>query len=94
MARFDTAPSFGGAAVLWKNGAIFDLNDLIDQTAGWRLLSAEGINDAGQIVGFGTFAGQTRAFVLTAVPEPSNLVLSISGFICIASFAIRSRLRS
>jgi probable HAF family extracellular repeat protein len=92
-ARFETAPSFGGAAVLWKNGFIYDLNDLIDPTSGWRLYSAEGINERGQIVGFGSFGGQSRAFLLTAVPEPTSVALLISGLVRIAAVATRSRSR-
>jgi probable HAF family extracellular repeat protein len=34
--------------------------------SGWTLLtSAEGVNDHGQIVGFGTIDGRTRAFLMT-----------------------------
>ncbi|MGE3818506.1 MAG: hypothetical protein AB7I30_03665 [Isosphaeraceae bacterium] len=84
VAQFDTAPSFGGAAVLWRGGSMYDLNDLIDPASGWRLLSAEGINDAGQIVGFGSLNGQSRAFVLTAVPEPSPFVLVTLGAFCLS----------
>ncbi len=86
VARFDTAPSFGGAAVMWHNGSIFDLNTLIAPGSGWRLLSAEGINDQGQIVGFGTFGGQTRAFVLTPVPEPASIVAFATGGFLVAIF--------
>ena len=75
VADFDNAPSFGGAAVLWETGEIFDLNSLIPAGSGWNLLSANGINSQGQIVGFGTLGGDTRAFLLTPVPEPSSLVL-------------------
>lgn len=94
VARFDTAPSFGGAAVLWKNGSIYDLNDLIDPASGWRLYSAEGINERGQIVGFGSFGGQSRAFLLTAVPEPNSVALFLSGTVCIAAAGIRPRTRA
>ena len=75
VADFDNAPSFGGAAVLWEAGEIFDLNSLIPADSGWNLLSANAINTQGQIVGFGSFGGNTRAFVLTPVPEPSSVVL-------------------
>lgn len=78
VAQFDNAPSFGGAAVLWEGGAVFDLNELIPAGSGWDLLSAEGINSQGQIVGFGTIGGETRAFVLTPVPEPSSFILLAS----------------
>ncbi len=75
VADFDTAPSFGGAAVLWDDMEIFDLNSLIPEGSGWNLLSANAINSQGQIVGFGTLNGETRAFLLTPVPEPSTLLL-------------------
>jgi probable HAF family extracellular repeat protein len=94
VARFDNAPSFGGAAVLWRDGRIFDLNDLIDPSIGWRLLSAEGINDRGQIVGFGTFDGQTRAFVLTVIPEPSSAILAAIGVVSIVALGIARRRRA
>jgi probable HAF family extracellular repeat protein len=44
-----------------------DLNTRIDPASGWVLTAALGINSAGQIVGQGTFQGQTapRAFKLT-----------------------------
>ncbi len=75
VADFDNAPSFGGAAVVWEGGNIFDLNDLIPSASGWNLLSANGINTQGQIVGFGTLSGETRAFLLTPIPEPSSVAL-------------------
>jgi probable HAF family extracellular repeat protein len=56
---------FSGRAVVWLNGAVHDLNALIDPASGWVLTSAEGINARGQIVGFGTLNGQTRAFLAT-----------------------------
>jgi hypothetical protein len=41
------------------------LNDLIPQGLSWDLMAANGINDGGEIVGFGLHAGQIRAFRLT-----------------------------
>ncbi|CAN5900583.1 hypothetical protein BH23PLA1_BH23PLA1_03660 [soil metagenome] len=75
VAQFDNAPGFGGAAVIWQDGQIVDLNTLIPHDSGWTLQSAQGVNDHGDIVGFGLFNGQTRAFLLTPVPEPSAFVL-------------------
>ncbi len=91
VADFDTFPSFGGAAVLWKAGAIFDLNSLIPADSGWNLLSANAINTHGQIVGFGTFGGDTRAFLLTPVPEPSSMVLGAS--VALGCLAVRKSWR-
>jgi len=46
-------------------GQIVDLNTLLAPDSGWVLLSANAINDAGQIVGEGTLNGEPRAFLLT-----------------------------
>jgi probable HAF family extracellular repeat protein len=64
-------------------GAMQDLNHLIDPAGGWTLIAARGINDSGQIVGYGVNpAGQTRAFLLTPVPEPSTIALLLTA--CVA----------
>lgn len=56
----------------WKNRAVVfqdnkaqDLNSLIPEDAGWTLEEASGINDRGQIVGYGLHNGQERAFLMT-----------------------------
>jgi probable HAF family extracellular repeat protein len=56
----------GGArhAVLWRDSAIVDLNTLIPRGTGWVLQTAVHVDDAGQIVGYGTRGGQRRSFVL------------------------------
>lgn len=59
-------------AVLWENGGpVINLNTRIAGGSGWVLNDARGINDAGQIVGNGVHNGQSRAFLLTPVAEPS-----------------------
>jgi probable HAF family extracellular repeat protein len=57
---------FGGVhhAVLWDDTGIHDLNDLISDPD-WVLTNAYDINDAGQIVGYGSYRGTGRAFLLT-----------------------------
>jgi len=66
-------------AFVYSGGAMIDLNSLITNGSGWILESATGINDCGQIVGFGTnFLGQTHAFLLTPVSKPSLPALTIS----------------
>jgi len=72
-------------ATLWENGVPIDLNTLIPADSGWNLLSAEGINEAGDITGYGTFGGQTRAFLVT-VPEPAT-----AGMLGIAAVAVLAR---
>jgi len=52
-------------AFLWENGTLVDLNNLIDSQSGWILNGAKDINSSGQIVGFGKFNGEERAFLLT-----------------------------
>jgi hypothetical protein len=48
---------------------LFDLNVLVDPAAGWTLEAAYGINDAGQIVGWGWYGGRQSAFRLDPVPS-------------------------
>jgi hypothetical protein len=57
-------------AFLWDNGRMIDLSSLPEvKAAGWsELTNAMGINDHGQIVGYGLRAGELRNFLLT--PEP------------------------
>jgi len=56
-------------AALWEKSEGFwqeyDLNTLIPPDSGWDLMEARDINAGGQIVGYGTHHGQTRAFLLT-----------------------------
>jgi probable HAF family extracellular repeat protein len=54
----------GFHAWLYTDGSLQDLNALIPLGSGWRLEEARGINDRGQIIGFGTFRGRERAFLL------------------------------
>ncbi len=57
----------GWAGFLYKNGQMYDLNQLTSLPAGWSLYSATGINDLGQIVGYARDeSGATEhAFLLT-----------------------------
>jgi len=49
---------------------LHDLNDLIPTGSGWELISAEAINNKGQITGYGTHNGVRHAFLLT--PDSDN----------------------
>ena len=50
----------------WINGTTL-LNNLIDPALGWNLQVAAGINDSGQIAGYGGHNGLVHAFRLTPV---------------------------
>jgi probable HAF family extracellular repeat protein len=67
------------AFVYTEGSGMVDLNSLIDPLAGWTLIRGWAINDAGQITGTGQIGGQTRAFLLTPVPEPASLALLALG---------------
>ena len=59
-------------AALWRNGQRFDLNSLALPNPPLYLLTAFGINDAGQIVGFGaTSSGELHGFLATLAPPVS-----------------------
>jgi probable HAF family extracellular repeat protein len=51
--------------LFWEDGAMTDLQTTIPAGSGWKLLQACGINNSGQISGFGIHNGQIRAFLLT-----------------------------
>jgi probable HAF family extracellular repeat protein len=56
-------------AFLWREGVMYDLNSCIDTNSGWVLVSAQAINNAGQIVGMGRMAnGSYHAFLLQPLP--------------------------
>jgi probable HAF family extracellular repeat protein len=52
-------------AFVWYDGRMRDLNSLVPPKSGWQLTQAYGINNKGQIVGYGKHNGQDRAFLLT-----------------------------
>jgi probable HAF family extracellular repeat protein len=64
-----------GPAFLWDSGQMYDVNTLILNHAGYQVTEAYSINNAREIVGTSTYAGQTHAVLLMPVPEPSTLVL-------------------
>jgi uncharacterized membrane protein len=76
-----------GGYDIYANGTMTDLNSLIAANSGWTLINAEGINNSGQIVGYGTNPlGQTDAFLLTLTPEPSAIALSVVGAAVLVAF--------
>ena len=52
-------------AALWANGKATDLNTLLPSGSGWQLIVAGGINDKGQIAGYGIVGNTVHAFLMT-----------------------------
>jgi probable HAF family extracellular repeat protein len=52
-------------AFVFAGSKMQDLNALIPSNSGWLLEAANGINDFGEIVGYGSIKGQEHAFLLT-----------------------------
>jgi len=66
-------------AFIWQDGQMTNLNDLIPANSGWVLREARDINNIGQIVGQGKIDGESRAFLLDPIPEPSSVCLLVFG---------------
>ena len=84
-------------AFIWdKIAGMVDLNNLTDSMAGWELAAATDINESGQIVGYGTFNGETHGYLLSksvtppdpppGTPEPATIVLVGLGLIGLIKF--------
>src|SRR5205807_6311153 len=70
-------------AILYSNGKMQFLNNLVSSGSGWDLQIASGINNNGQIAGYGLIDGQTHAFLLTPeanpVPAPPTINMALLG---------------
>jgi probable HAF family extracellular repeat protein len=51
-------------AFIWRDASLVDLNSFLPENSGWVLNSAQLINDAGRIVGYGTYSNNFQAFIL------------------------------
>lgn len=65
----DIGNSMVFTAVVWKQGRIINLNELISPDSGWVLEYANAINNKGWIVGEGTHNRQSHAFLLKPIPS-------------------------
>ena len=68
-------------AFVWQDGEIDDLNDLLDGPGAtdWLLVSANDINERGQIVGTGIINGQEHAFLLEPIAEGPDISVTLDG---------------
>jgi len=61
-------------------GEMHPLSQLLEASNGWSIVSANDINDAGQIVGVGRNAsGELHAVLLNPIPEPTTAALLFGG---------------
>lgn len=66
----------GIRALLYSDGVMQDLNNLIVADSGFILTQAQAINDRGEIAGAGSINGELHAILLTPhqeVPEPASV---------------------
>ena len=66
------------ATISFDTQSVIALSSLVVNLDGWTVLTdAYDINELGQIVGYGTYNGEERAFLLTptAVPVPAAVWL-------------------
>jgi probable HAF family extracellular repeat protein len=87
--------SFGKAFIWDSVHGMVDLNTLISANSVMSLVQANGINDAGQIVGYGytSVGGFQHAFLLTPVPEPASLLLLLIGGLAVGGSTVYKRRR-
>lgn len=66
-------------ATLWEDNAAIDLTLMLTNGQGWNLWQATGINNKGQIIGFGAYEGRWAGYLLTPVPEANSWLMVALG---------------
>ncbi len=93
------ADTANGKAVgyLYLNGALVDLNTLLDPALGWQIDGAVAINDTGQIAAHGCrdgLCGAVRLDLASAVPEPAAAGMLLPGLPVLATVRRRQTRRA
>jgi probable HAF family extracellular repeat protein len=82
---------------LYAGGELLELNTLVDPASGWDIRRASGINDLGQIIGWGCRADECSSLLLdlvSPVPEPDTYALLLVGMGLLVGFGRRQAPRS
>lgn len=84
--------SYGGfsKATLWEGSHALSLQDQLTDGNNWQLWQALDINNAGQIIGWGSYKGQGVSFLLTPVPESSTALYMLVGLLAVTASARRA----
>jgi probable HAF family extracellular repeat protein len=85
-------------AFLYKpTTGLVDLNTLLANTGGWVLVDAKGINDSGQIAGFGSINSYMHAFLLTPilpVVKITAIIKERSGYVLVKGIGVANKRHS
>lgn len=81
----------GGHAFVYADGAMADLNTLVDSLGGWELTDALDINSVGKILGTACQSGNCVSVLLTPVPEPSAGLMLLAGLGALVPLTARRR---
>jgi probable HAF family extracellular repeat protein len=80
------------SAFLWEGGVMYGLDDLVSESADWRLTRAEDVNDNGWVVGGGINPdGLNHAYLLSTVPEPGSLAMLLGIALTVLLYWCRKR---
>jgi probable HAF family extracellular repeat protein len=85
---------YGNHGFLFSDGAMLDLNALIDPALGWNIVDAVDINNNGQIAAYGLKDGVGYALRLdlaAPVPEPASAAMMLGGLGLLGCGARRRR---
>ena len=69
------------SGVYWDATGMHDVNTPELAAMGWHIESLWGVNNDGWMIGEGIFGGQSRAILLTPIPESSTIWLVLGGVV-------------